>query len=251
VPRWGEPLYQQIAGDYRAKILDGVLAPGEKLPSETELMAEYDVSRVVARRAIDVLRNEGLIVSHSGKGSFVKEVRRIVRDSSTRYSRHKAASTSPFKSDATKSGQQGGWEHSSSRTAASVAVARRLDVAPDAPVMQTTYRFFAEGEPIQISTSWEPLEITAGTPIEFPEESPTVGVVARMDLIGWHVNEVVEKVHARAARPEEAERLNLPAHTAYVLVIERTHLVDGKPVETCDIVFPGDRYELTYRLPVT
>jgi DNA-binding transcriptional MocR family regulator len=41
----------------------GVLRPGSKLPTEVELMGEFDVSRVVARLAVGVLRTEGLIYS--------------------------------------------------------------------------------------------------------------------------------------------------------------------------------------------
>ncbi len=57
-------------------------------------------------------------------------------------------------------------------------------------------------------------------------------------------------MHSRAARPDEAELLELPAHGTYFLVIERTHYVGAQPVATCDITFPGDRYELTYSTPV-
>ncbi len=116
--------------------------------------------------------------------------------------------------------------------------------------METDYRLLSDGQPIQVSRSWEPLAITGGTPIELPEDGPLVGVIARMDNIGQHVDLVVEKVTARAATPAEVDRLDLPQRNASVLVIERTHYVNGTPVEACDIVFPGDRYELTYRIPV-
>jgi DNA-binding GntR family transcriptional regulator len=129
-------------------------------------------------------------------------------------------------------------------------VARRLDIKPGEPVNQTTYRFFADRRPIQVSQSWEPLSITGGTPIENPEEGPAIGVIARMDTMGQAVDHVIEKVTARAATRDEVKRLELPARGTYVLVIERTHLVGDKPVETCDIIFPGDRYELTYDIPV-
>jgi len=33
-------------------------------------------------------------------------------------------------------------------------------------------------------------------------------------------------------------------------MIDRTHYVEDRPVETCDIIFPGDRYELTYTIPI-
>ncbi len=116
--------------------------------------------------------------------------------------------------------------------------------------MKTTYRYFAGKQPIQLSTSWEPLSIIRGTPVEYPEDGPLVGVIPRMDSIGQRISEVVEKVTARAAVPDETERLQLRADSAYVIAIERTYFAGEKPVETCDIIFPGDRYELTYRIPV-
>jgi GntR family transcriptional regulator len=116
--------------------------------------------------------------------------------------------------------------------------------------METRYRYFLNERPIQISHSWEPLAITEGTPVEYPEEGIAIGVIARMDLIGQHIDHVVEKVTARAAQPDEITQLDLPRRGAYVLVIDRTHLVTANPVETCDIIFPGDRYQLTYTIPV-
>jgi DNA-binding GntR family transcriptional regulator len=107
------------------------------------------------------------------------------------------------------------------------------------------------GEPIQLSTSWEPLEITAGSAVARPEEGPIIGVVARMDSIGMHVSHVLERVTARAALPPEVQALELSPQGSYILLIQRTHYAGERPVETCDIVFPGDRYELTYRIPVS
>lgn len=249
--RWtGTPAYLQIAAEFRTRILDGSMPADAKLPSESELMRTHGVSRIVAKMAVGVLRNEGLIVSHQGKGSYVKAIRRVVRDSAGRYSRRRAVSTSPFRSDARRSGQQGRWEHDSIELRASADTAYRLALDMDTPVMRTEYRYFVENEPIQLSTSWEPLDLTRDTPIVYPEDGPTVGVIARMDRIGQRIDNVVEKVTARAARPGETSRLELPRTGGYVLVIERTHYVADRPVETCDIVFPGDRYQLTYRIPV-
>jgi DNA-binding GntR family transcriptional regulator len=253
--RAGTPAYLKIASDCRARILDGSLPAGAKLPSESELMRSYSVSRIVAKMAINVLRNEGLIVSHKGKGSFVKEIRRIIRDSTNRYSRTNSSSTSPFASDTVRSGQRGDWEFHSDEITATEDVAHRLEIEFGAPVMCTKYRYFAatsgRGDPIQLSTSWEPLELTVDSPIVRPEEGPIVGVVARMDSIGVHISHVTERVTARAALPPEIQALELSAQGSYILLIQRTHYAGERPVETCDIVFPGDRYELTYRIPVS
>lgn len=249
--RWeGRPAYLQIANDIRLQILSGELPPGAQIDSESALMRKYDVSRTVARMAIRLLQTEGAIVGHPGKGSFVKARNRIVRDASTRYSRKKAGSTSPFRSDAAKSKQAADWEHASGPDEAPSDVALRLQITPGDPVMRTAYRYYSGDQVIQLSTSWEPLEVTRGTDVERPEEGAAVGVIARMDHIGVRVTEVEERVNARSALPEEIESLDLPATGATVLTIARTHYAGNLPVETCDIVFPSDRYELTYRISV-
>ncbi|MFE2166552.1 winged helix-turn-helix domain-containing protein [Streptomyces sp. NPDC059447] len=66
----GRARYLEIADDFKRRIRDGQLAPGEKLPSEAELMTDHGVSRTVARQAISRLREDGYVISHQGKGSF-------------------------------------------------------------------------------------------------------------------------------------------------------------------------------------
>lgn len=69
------PAYQRIADDIRSQILDGTLRADDRLPSETELIADYGVSRIVVRAAVEVLRSEGLVVKQQGRGSFVRALR--------------------------------------------------------------------------------------------------------------------------------------------------------------------------------
>jgi GntR family transcriptional regulator len=180
----------------------------------------------------------------------VREVRRLVRESHARDMRNPPGPTSPFARDAQRAGHEGGWEHHSEHTTAPDDIARRLAVEPGEPVMVTRYRFLADGAPIQLSRSWEPLSVTGGTPVEWPEDGAAVGVVARMDTIGVRIDECTERVTARPARPDEIDALGLPLRGSYVLVVERTYYADGRPLETADIVFPGDRYELVYRYPI-
>jgi GntR family transcriptional repressor for pyruvate dehydrogenase complex len=67
-------LAQAVVAGLKSQILDGSLAPGQKLPSETELIEEYAVSRTVIREAVTRLRAEGLIETFQGRGSFVLAV---------------------------------------------------------------------------------------------------------------------------------------------------------------------------------
>ncbi len=69
--RGGIPLYYQIMRDLKEQIVSGRLCPGDRLPSEAELTRRFAVSRVVIRRALLILHEQGLIVRIKGKGTFV------------------------------------------------------------------------------------------------------------------------------------------------------------------------------------
>jgi DNA-binding FadR family transcriptional regulator len=67
-------LAQKVVTGLKDKILAGELPPGHKLPSESELMEEFGVSRTVIREAVTRLRAEGLVETFHGRGSFVLAV---------------------------------------------------------------------------------------------------------------------------------------------------------------------------------
>jgi len=59
-----------IVEDLRTSILDGRLAPGARLSSEWRLAEMYQTSRPTVRRAMAVLKAEGLVVTKQGHGAF-------------------------------------------------------------------------------------------------------------------------------------------------------------------------------------
>jgi len=244
----GKPAYQQIADDIRQRILDGVYQAGDKLPTESELMDEYGVSRIVIRSATAALQNEGLVDKRQGAGTFVREQRPLrKRISGDLYG--KRPTSSPMKRQTEAEGRRSEWEYQTRRTAATKAIAERLAIEPGSDVVRTAYRFFADDEPVMLSTSYEPHALIAGTPVEQPEGGPITGVVPRMDAIGQHITHVTEDVNARAPRPYETEQLQI-APGVPVMTIIRTYYVGDRPVETCDIVVAADRYTLTYAIPI-
>jgi GntR family transcriptional regulator len=66
------PIYVQLANIIRDRIRTGELAPGMPVPSESQLMGEHGIARDTVRRAMGVLRGEGLVITAPGKGTFVK-----------------------------------------------------------------------------------------------------------------------------------------------------------------------------------
>lgn len=71
------PKYAVIQKWLGGRITAGAFARGEQLPSEHELMARFDCSRVTVRQALDNLRRFGLIASQRGKGYFVSRLTAI------------------------------------------------------------------------------------------------------------------------------------------------------------------------------
>jgi DNA-binding GntR family transcriptional regulator len=63
----------QVAADIEADIDSGVLEPDTRLPSEAELATQYGVARVSIRRAIELLRERGKVLTFHGRGTYVAE----------------------------------------------------------------------------------------------------------------------------------------------------------------------------------
>ncbi|HEX5598926.1 MAG TPA: winged helix-turn-helix domain-containing protein [Micromonosporaceae bacterium] len=68
-----EAAYEKVARELRERITTGQLKPGDKLPSTSQLKAEYGVSETVIRNAMLILRTEGLTEGRPGSGVFVRK----------------------------------------------------------------------------------------------------------------------------------------------------------------------------------
>ena len=64
-------LYQSVAEELQQAIAAGKYLPGDKLPSERELMETYGISRITVRQAMAILESRGMSQSIQGKGSYV------------------------------------------------------------------------------------------------------------------------------------------------------------------------------------
>jgi DNA-binding GntR family transcriptional regulator len=65
------PLYVQVADDVEARIASGELLPNRPIPSENQLVQQYGVARGTARKAIQLLRERGLVMTVTGRGTYV------------------------------------------------------------------------------------------------------------------------------------------------------------------------------------
>lgn len=74
MPMKSLPLYKLIQEDIRYLIRTGQLRPGDRVPSETELAEQYHVSKITTKNALNGLAEEGILVRHRGKGTFVNHI---------------------------------------------------------------------------------------------------------------------------------------------------------------------------------
>ncbi|HEY2305933.1 MAG TPA: GntR family transcriptional regulator [Streptosporangiaceae bacterium] len=70
-PDSATPVYVQVADILRSRIEARQLLPDRPVPSETQLQQEFGVARGTARKAIALLRDQGLVVTVKGRGSYV------------------------------------------------------------------------------------------------------------------------------------------------------------------------------------
>ena len=67
-----EPSYAQLVRIVQEQIAMGRLRPGDRLPSESQLCEHHAISRMTVRRAINILVEQGLVISKQGQGTFIK-----------------------------------------------------------------------------------------------------------------------------------------------------------------------------------
>ncbi|MFB6848368.1 GntR family transcriptional regulator [Streptomyces sp. NPDC056373] len=247
-----QPPYLRIADRLRQRIAEHEWMPGDRLPSRAQIAQEYEVGDNVVRRAQELLISQGVLEGRAGSGTYVAEPRQRVRV--VRSSAREQPDGSPFRSDMKAVGRQGDWEsRTDAKVPAPAEIAARLGIAEGALCVRTAYEFLADGRPVQLSTSWEPYDVTAGTLVVLPEGGPHagVGVVNRMAEIGINVSHAVEQPEPRQATTEEASLLGIQKG-ALVTHIRRTYYSDqGRPVETADIVVPAALCEIVYEVPIS
>ncbi|MFF4415021.1 GntR family transcriptional regulator [Streptosporangium sp. NPDC001559] len=235
-----DPVYLRVVADIRRQIVDGSLPPGAPIPSRAQLTRKYGVGETAARHALRVLAAEGLIIGRVGSGHYVRARPVLLPLHRWRFHDHHA----PFGADIQSQGTRATWEWRAEHTEAPPGIAQRLRLDESASVTRVRYVFRGDGRPVQLATSYEPTGF--GEPAA--EENPR-GLISRLSSFGIKVTEIVEQVYTRVPQPAESDVLALPAGV-HVLHVERTHWAGDRPVETSDIVIPGDRFRLIYNHPL-
>jgi GntR family transcriptional regulator len=108
----------------------------------------------------------------------------------------------------------------------------------------------ADGDPVQLATSYIPWDIAAGTQIVEQNSGPG-GIYARIEEAGHRLADFSEDIRARAAYEEEAGPLGIEVGMPVLLLTRVAYDVAGLAVEVCETTMVADRWCLNYRFPAT
>jgi GntR family transcriptional regulator len=241
------PPYRQIAAMLREAIQAGGIGPGERLPSEAELIDHFGVARMTVRQAVQELRGEGLVIAEHGRGVFVRPMPPVRRLASDRFARkHRADGKAAFLVEADKVGYSPGVDRITvDRGAAPSGIAERLRIAQEAEVVIRGRRYTANGRPIETAVSYIPLDMAKGTKIEEPDTGPG-GIYARLEETGHVLARFTEEVGARMPTPDERRELDVGPGTPVLTVLRTAYDTNDVAVEVCDTVKVAPAYLLEY-----
>lgn len=219
--------YEQIADHLRRLVADG--APGDRLPSEAELCAKFEVSRMTARQAVQVVANEGLIDRKRGAGTFIRS-RPVPRNlgsplSFTGSMRARGMATT------SRTLQRG-------ETELTVDEADALGLqAGDQGFMLERLRL-ADGTPMAIERAVMPRALA----VAVGDDLGTGSLHDAFRAIGRSPTEAYAEVSARRATSRERGLLGLPA--SGIIVSERRTIFDqdGLPLERTETLYAASRY---------
>ena len=249
-PTSDRAVFRQIADQLREAIDKGRFSEGDKLPSETELVEHYGVSRMTVRNSLAVLQGEGLVVSEHGKGVYVRPrppVRRLASDRFAR--RHREQGKSAFIVEADAAGgrpEVDSLEIKEERPSQDIAT--RL--GGPRRVLVRRRRYLLDGRPVEFAASHLPLDLARGTAIAEPNPGPG-GIYARLEELGHRLDHFDEEIRARMPNPDEVKTLRLASGVPVIHLIRTAYDTEGRAVEVCDTVMAADAYVLAYQLPAT
>ena len=231
------PLYHQIYVLLREQILDGIYGAQALVPTEQELTHRFNVSRITAKRALDELAAEGLVVRRRGRGTSVARPlpTRPVRANITGLLENLLMMGLKTDVDILEFGY----------VPAPPDVARALKVATGAEVQRAVRVRSLDGVPLSYTTSYVPADLGR---VYGRKHLATTPLLALLERAGCLIGSAEQTISATLADTMVAPRLGLRVG-APLLAVTRTVLDQtGRLVEHIHILYRPDRYNYRMKL---
>lgn len=227
----GSPVYIQIHNELRENIEAGKWQIGEKIPAERELAAEFGVSRMTLRQAIQTLVDDGILERRVGAGTYV----------ANRKVQEKMAGVTSF----TELMQALGKEPSSKTisyhlTFPSQNEAETLHLQPGERVLRMERIRYGNQIPICYEAAAIPASLVEG----FSKEEITTSFFKTLaDKANLYPGHATQAVSAVSATERIAEYLGIRRGDALLRMNQVSYLQDGRPFEYVHSQYVGNRFE--------
>jgi GntR family transcriptional regulator len=227
------PLYQQLYEILHRKVLLKDWKPGDRLPTESELVQEYGVSRITVRTVLDMLVKERLIYRQAGRGTFVAHttleqgLAQIISFTEDMQRRGFTVSTQVL---------------FTGLMAAPADMAERLDIAPGEELAHVKRLRRADGEPMCIEDSYFVHRYCRGIlEHDFSKVSLREIKVRKYGIRWTHAKQTIQALNA----PQEMAQLLGIRRGGALLFFERVSFSqDNVPMEFLRAYYRADRYIL-------
>lgn len=234
------PQFARVAAQLRERISLGDYARSGALESEADLGSRYGVSRVTIRRALEQLRDEGLVTARRGSGWFVASGAAFGQPLALGSFQHASSAVAEAGVPLTRKIIEYGYQ------AAPLDVAQQLDlrdgeVLSDGEVLRVRAVRHTGGHPLDVVTEWVPLTFAA--PVSRADaEQP--GVWETLRRHGHAIDVVRQSIAAASATESAAALLETTPGTPVLLVRRLAVLGTGVPLALSEHRYLGHRFRL-------
>lgn len=227
-----KPLHQQIRDDIEGQIRSGKLQPGQRIPFEHELMAQYGVSRMTVNKALTPLDEAGLIERRKRAGTFV----RLPRLDST------VLDIPDIQHEITARGETYRFELLSYTIHKANSAEERELAGDGGKILVLTGLHFASAKPLAFERRLVNLDaVPEAETIDFTRQSPGHWLLG---VVPW--THVENQISATVAEAQTARHLRIDKGAACLVVDRRTWREKAR-VTTVKQIFDGSAYRLIAR----
>lgn len=224
------PLYYQLKEIIKENIENGDWLPGDKIPSEYQLISEYNISRNTVKKALDDLVQDGMLNRIQGKGTFVSKPK-LEQSLTGFYSFSKVLrdkGMNPKDIIISLESKQ-----------ANSRIARKLQIEENSEVIELRRLRCANEEPIILETSYLPKEKVVNLTKEKLEKNSLYDILElEYGLIVTKAKEIFEPV---LIGNFESQHLNVNEGLPALLLERIAYEANGLPIEFCSSIVRGDR----------
>jgi GntR family transcriptional regulator len=231
------PLYARVKKLIHDAVTAGELEEGDAIPSERDVAQLLDISRVSVRKAFSELAAEGVLTQRRGSGTYVRGRPRRLDQSLSRLT--------SFTQDMQLRGLSTDADWLARTTGLPTPEeALKLSISPSEHVSRLHRLRRANGVPMAIEL--------AVIPHKFLPDPESVGasLYAALEARGVRPVRALQRLHATALAPQEAELLDQPTGAPALFIERVSYLPDGRTVEYTRSHYRGDSYDFVAELTI-